>query len=86
MCGPEMAVSICFDFQGAWPPKWLKEGKEPPKAVKQKHIAVRRSIYVYVKSAVDQEHRRKWSLFQPKCIDSEFILLNVDTHIFLISV
>ena len=68
MCGPEMAVSICFvvqpmldtqrDFQGAWPPKWLKEGKEPPKAVKQKHIMVRRSIYVYVKSAVDQENRR----------------------------
>lgn len=78
MCGPEMAVSICFvvqpmldthrDFQGAWPPKWLKEGKEPPKAVEQKHIMVRRSIYVYVKSAVDQKHRRKWSLFQPKCM------------------
>ncbi len=32
------------DFQGAWPPKWLKEGKKPPKAVKQKHIAVRGSM------------------------------------------
>ena len=22
-------------FQGVWPPKWLKEGKKPPKALEQ---------------------------------------------------
>ena len=76
MCGPEMAVAICFVFQcfshvgvghalrlsGCLAAKVAQRGQEATKGSEtETHCGQR--VYVYVKSAVDQENRRNGVLF-----------------------